>query len=64
MLLLAFFDQHVIEDDFAGMCAVPCKDIPRLGADDEQRAILEVDVPQRKFFRLPLFRPPNTSPIR
>ena len=65
MLLLAVFDQDVItEDDFAGMCVVPCKDIPRLGADDEQRAILEVDAPQRKVFRLPLFRPPNASPIR
>ena len=64
ILLLAVFDQDVIEDDFAGVCVVRCKDIPRLGADDEQRAILEVDAPQRKVFRLPLFRPPNASPIR
>ena len=55
MLLLAVFDQDVIEDDFAGVCVVRCKDIPRLGADDEQRAILEVDAPQRKVFQIAPF---------
>ena len=63
MLLLAVFDQDLIEDDFAGICVVPCKHIPRVGEGDEQRVILEVDVPQRRVFRLPLFRPPNASPI-
>ena len=53
MLLLAVFDQDVIKDDFAGVCVVPCKDIPRLGADDEQRSILEVDAPERKVSDCP-----------
>ena len=75
MLLLGVFDRDTkcilcsdcAEGDFAGLCVVPCKGIPRLGTDAEQRAtILEVDAPQRKIFRLPLFHPPkfNASPIR
>ena len=72
MILVTVFDRDMkciisdcVQDDFAGVCVVPCKDIHRLGTDAEQRAmILELDAPQRKVFRLPLFCPPNTSAIR
>ena len=70
MLLFTVFDWDLMkEDDFAGMCIVPCKDIPRLQETDaeQQRAmILEMNAPQRKVFRLSLFHPPGkgTSPIR
>ena len=65
MLLFTVFDKDIVKrDDFAGMCIVPCKDIPRLGTDAEQRSILEVDAPQRKVFRLSLFHPPKASPIQ
>ena len=70
MLLFTVFDWDLMkEDDFAGMCIVPCKDIPRLQGTDagQQRAmILEADAPQRKVFRLSLFHPPGkaASPIR
>ena len=54
MLLFTIFDWDLVKkDDFAGMCIVPCKDIPRLqGTDAEQQRaiILEVDAPQRKVF--------------
>ena len=58
MLLLTVFKQDTkcIISDCVGVYVVPCKDIPRLGTDAEQRATtLEVDAPQRKIFRLPLF---------
>ena len=62
VLLLAVFDRNVIfEDDFTGMCVVPCKDIPRFA---NQQVILRLDAPQKKRFMLPLFRPLSTSPIR
>ena len=70
MLLFTVFDWDLVKkDDFAGMCIVPCRDIPRLqGTDAEQRKamILEADAPQRKVFRLSLFHPPGKaeSPIR
>jgi hypothetical protein len=54
-------------DDFAGLCIVPCRDIPRLqgtGAEQQRAMILEMDAPQRKVFRLSLFHPPAASPIR
>jgi hypothetical protein len=65
MLLFTVFDWDLVKkDDFAGMCIVPCRDIPRLqgtGAEQQKAMILEVDAPQRKVFRLSLFHPPGKA---
>jgi hypothetical protein len=59
MLLFTVFDWDLVKkDDFAGMCIVPCSDIPRLqgtGAEQQRAMILEVDAPQRKVFRYHFF---------
>lgn len=70
MLLFTVFDWDLVKkDDFAGMCIVPCRDMPRLqgtGAEQQRAMILEMNAPQRKVFRLSLFHPPGkaASPIR
>lgn len=64
VLLLTVLDDDMIGDDFAGLCVMPCKDIPQLGANTEQ-ALFKDDVPERKVMTLSLFRPaPNESTLR
>ena len=46
MLLFMVFDWDLVKkDDFAGMCTVPCRDIPRLqgtGAEQQRAMVLEI----------------------
>ena len=61
MLVFTVFHRDLVRmDGFAGMCIVPCRDIPRLqGTDAERQRAMIFDSPERKVLRLPLFRPPN-----
>lgn len=66
VLLLTVMDHDTFgRDDFAGMCVVSCRDIPRLGSVTEHHAIMDPNAPQRKVLRLSLFHPANavTSPV-
>ena len=65
VLLLTVLDDGMFKDEFAGLCVMPCKDIPRLEVTTEQQALLRDDVPERKVMTLSLFRPAlDESPLR
>ena len=55
VLLLSVFDHDVFgTNDFAGMCVVACKDIPRLSSS--QTSLTDPRATQRRNMTLPLFR--------
>ena len=55
VLLLSVFDHDIVgANDFAGMCVVSCKDIPRLAS--AQASLTDPRAAQRKNLTLPLFR--------
>lgn len=54
VLLLSVFDHDVVgTNDFAGMCVVACKDIPRMASPEA--SLIDPNAPQRKNMTLPLF---------
>lgn len=54
ILLLSVFDHDVVgTNDFAGMCVVACKDIPRLVS--AEASLIDAEAPQPKNLTLPLF---------
>ena len=61
VLLLSVFDHDIVgANDFAGMCVVACKDIPRLASPEE--SLIDPNAPQRKNLTLPLFRYTSETP--
>lgn len=62
VLLLSVFDHDVVgSNDFAGMCVVACKDIPRIASP--QASLTDPSAPQRKNLTLPLFRFTRTTAV-
>lgn len=54
VLLLSVFDHDLVgSNDFAGMCVVACKDIPRMTSP--QASLTDPNAPQRLNLTLPLF---------
>ena len=54
VLLLSVFDHDLVgSNDFAGMCVVACKDIPRMASP--QASFTDPNAPQRLNLTLPLF---------
>ena len=61
VLLLSVFDHDIVgANDFAGMCVVSCKDIPRLASPET--SLTDPNAPQRKNLTLPLFRYTKETP--
>ncbi len=61
--MLAVYDHDVIgSNDFAGLCVVSCKDIPRLSAS--RASVLDPDAPERKNLLLPLFQIKESLALR
>lgn len=62
VLLLTVFDYNVIGfNEFVGMCAVACKDIPQMASP--QASLSDPNAPQRKNFTLPIFRYTSETPV-
>ena len=61
VLLLSVFDHDLVgANDFAGMCVVACKDIPRMVSPEA--SLTDPRTPQRKNLTLPLFRYSSETP--
>ena len=61
VLLLSVFDHDIVgANDFAGMCVVACKDIPRLASPEE--SLMDPRSPQKKNLTLPLFHYAKATP--
>ena len=59
ILLLAVYDHDLIgSNDFAGLCAVACKDIPKLS---NRPSPTDPNAPHAKNLILPLFTPLETA---
>ena len=64
VLLLSVFDHDLVgSNDFAGMCVVACKDIPRILSP--QASLSNPNAPQRANLTLPLFHysTPGVTPV-
>ena len=62
VVLLSVFDHDLFgPNDFAGMCVVSCKDIPRMASP--QASLTDPRAPQRKNLTLPLFRYTSETPV-
>ena len=62
VLMLAIYDHDVIgSNDFAGLCVIAGKDIPRLSA---RTSTSDPDAVQKRNLILPLFTPPETIAFR
>ena len=62
VLLLSVFDHDVVgSNDFAGMCVVACKDIPRIASP--RVSLTDPSAPQKKNLTLPLFRFTRTTSV-
>ncbi len=61
--MLAVYHYNFIgANDFAGLCVVSCKDIPRLSAS--RASVLDPDAPECKNLLLPLFHIKETLALR
>ena len=59
ILLLAVYDHDLIgSNDFAGLCAIACKDIPQLS---HHPSVTDPNAPHAKNLILPLFTPMETA---
>lgn len=57
VLLLSVFDHDLVgSNDFAGMCVIACKDIPRILSPQASFVITDPNAPQRANLTLPLFQ--------
>lgn len=62
VLLLSVFDHDLVgSNDFAGMCVVACKDIPRMNSP--HASLSDPNAPQRANLTLPLFCYSTGTPV-
>ena len=62
MLMMAVFDYDMVgSNDLCGLCVIPCKRIPKVG---NKGSITKPTGPERKNYRLPLFKVQSTTAFR
>lgn len=56
LVLFYLLDKHLKARSHFAMCAVPCRDIPKLSQTSLKMSLSDPIAPQRKNFSLPMFQ--------